>query len=303
MKPVLSEKSVSVAMATYNGARYLEEQLVSILSQTHPPDSIIICDDCSTDRTVEILHDFSLRYPSVQYTVNAERLGVIGNFKKAVSLANGDYIALSDQDDIWMPEKLEALVCEMNRIENADLPAIVFSDLSVIDSNGKPLNPSFWNELGHDGYRHCYQTLLFGNFLTGCTILMNRNMKPYFAAMPQNVLMHDAWLGLIAYSFGKVAEIRQPLVYYRKHENNTAYLPGYQKKNFYQRVGRHIKMLFAGHDYLEDQLGMVRDFFSQYGDELTGEQKQQTQKFLQLRGRSYLNKMIVFWRLFKPFRL
>lgn len=295
-----AHKTVSVVMATFNGALFLEKQIHSILAQSRMPVSIIICDDGSTDDTVAILKKFSNQYPVIKYFVNEERLGVIGNFKKAVSFANdADFIALSDQDDIWFPTKLEKLCEKMTSIDDGQAPAMVYSDLIVIDGNEKILNPSFWNELGHDGYRHNFQTLLFGNFVTGCTILMNQPMRHHFGRMPADVLMHDAWLALIAFSFGKVDSIREPLVQYRKHSTNAAFLNTYQKKKGTQKWIAHIKLLFTKNDYLTDQFQFVQMFMDAYGNLLKEEQAARVTIFLQLRNRSYLRKKLLFRSFFK----
>ena len=293
-------KTVSVVMATFNGALFLEKQMHSILQQSLMPVSIIICDDGSTDDTVNILKKFSNQYPIIKYFVNEERLGVIGNFKKAVSLASdADFIALSDQDDIWFPDKLEKLCENLSVIDDGQAPAMVYSDLVVIDGNEKILNPSFWNELGHDGYTHNFETLLFGNFVTGCTILMNQPMRNHFARMPADVLMHDAWLALIAFSFGKVDVIPEPLVKYRRHNTNAAFLTTYQKKNTIQKWLVHIKLLFTKNDYLKDQLQLVQMFMDAYGNLLKQEQAEKVNTFLQLRNRSYLRKKLLFKTFFK----
>ena len=304
MQPVIGggRKSIAIAMTTCNGERFLKEQLSSILAQTYPPSAIIICDDCSTDGTVGILRDFSAQYPLIQYTVNPSRIGVIENFKQVVSIAKADYIALSDQDDVWKPWKLAVLAEKMKEIESGNLPAMVFSDLEVIDSNRKILNPSFWNELGQDGYQHCFNTLLFGNFVTGCTILMNVRMQEHFAAIPSDALMHDAWLGLIAYSFGEVGEVKEPLVQYRRHDSNLAYLSTYRKKTFPERVMNHLKSLLAKNDFLEDQLSLVQKFHDRYNGRFTDQQQRLIREFLDLKHRSYLKKTIIFRAAFRPYR-
>ncbi len=305
MKPPFPHKTISVAMTTFNGARYLEEQVHSILNQTNPPIEIIISDDCSTDDTVQVIEKLKKQYPVIKYVVNEERLGVINNFKKAVSLTgDSDFIALSDQDDTWMPEKLQKLSERLAVINKADKPCMVYSDMVVIDDHKMIRNTSFWNELGQDGYRHCFETLLFGNFVTGCTILMNRKMREYFSEMPDHVFMHDAWLSLIAYALGTADEIREPLVKYRSHETNLVFSKNaYKKKTRIQRWLDHLKRVFVQNDFLVKQINLVEMFSEQYGHLLTLEQAGQVKIFLQLKNKSYLRKMMVFRRIFKVFWL
>ena len=125
--------SISVAMATYNGEKYLEEQLDSILSQSLLPSEIIVCDDQSTDGTRKILDKYQQK-GLLTYFVNHKRLGFIGNFKRAVSLTSPDhYIALSDQDDIWLPGKIQAAAELLLKVEVGQRPAMVYSDLILVD--------------------------------------------------------------------------------------------------------------------------------------------------------------------------
>ena len=114
----LKEKTVSVVMCTYNGAQYLKEQLDSIIGQTYPIHELIIQDDCSTDNTVAILKKYEADYPFVRLYVNEHNIGYNQNFKSAVMKATGDYIAISDQDDVWFPQKLER---QVNAIANYDI--------------------------------------------------------------------------------------------------------------------------------------------------------------------------------------
>lgn len=153
--------SISVAIATYNGEKYLEEQLDSILSQTLKPAEIIVCDDRSTDGTVKILEQYS-RKGLLSYYVNEHRLGFIGNFKKAVSLCSpANYIALSDQDDIWLPSKLKQAAEYLQKIDDAEHPVMVYSDLILVDQDKNIINYSFRDELGQAGYHYCLETPTF----------------------------------------------------------------------------------------------------------------------------------------------
>lgn len=297
----VSQKTIAVVMATYNGAAYLEDQLNSILSQTRMPDQLIICDDHSTDQTIAIIERYRQQYPFISYVINETRLGVVRNFRKAVLLAdNADYIALSDQDDVWMPGKLETLYREIQKQDDASLPVIVYSDLILTDSEGHIRNKSFWHELGHDGYTHCFETLLFGNFVTGCTVMMNRKMREHFIVMPDTVIMHDAWLGLVAYGVGRAIRVYAPLVRYRSHDNNVVFSKdAYKRKNKIQRIVDHIRLLFTKNDYLVKQLGLIGLFKEKYQTGLTKEQNEQVARFLAIKNRSYLRKFLFFRYVFR----
>lgn len=293
---------VFIAMATYNGERYLSKQLESILSQTIKPAQIVVSDDRSRDKTAGILEEYS-KSGLVKVSVNENNQGVIANFKNSVSLIDRPgYVALSDQDDIWVPEKLQVLWERLSAIDDGQTPAMVYSDLTVVDRNGRVLNPSFWNELGQDGYRHCLQTLLFGNFVTGCTVMMNEKMAEYLKTMPLDVPMHDAWLALIAFSFGKVDVEPKPLVHYRKHENNVAHNEGYRKPSRIQRWVRHIYSIVSGdNEYLGPELEIAEKFYNLFHNRLNSDQKGMFEKFLALRGRSFLVKKLAFRKAFRGY--
>lgn len=290
---------VSVVMATYNGAKYLSKQIQSLLQQTILPTEIIICDDASTDDTIAIIKQFS-SYPLIKYFINSSRLGVVGNFKKAVSLATpGHYIALCDQDDLWLPEKIEKSIIALSAIDDGHIPAMVYSDLILVSSHEEVLNPSFGNELGLNKYKHCLQTLLFGNFVLGCTVMMNRQMRELFADIPENKSFnHDAWITLIACSFGKISRLNQPYIKYRSHDNNVTFI-NHRKKNRIARLQYHLFSLFAKTDFLEEEIELIQTFYNQYQDRLSIEDKKMLQNFISLSRRPYLQKKIAFEIAFK----
>ena len=286
---------ISVVMTTYNGEQFLEQQINSVLLQTLQPSEIIVCDDGSTDDTVKILERFS-QHPGFTFYRNETRLGVVENFKKAVSFTTaGNYIALCDQDDIWLPEKLERSLSTLLQIEDPLLPSMVYSDLILIDDHNKIISHSVITELGHHKYRHCLETLLFVNFVLGCTILMNPKMKEFFADIPNNnTYHHDAWIALIAFTFGRIAMLDHPYIKYRKHGRNVTLKGGYRKRNFAKKIKDHTKAIFLKTDLLEVQLSMAGSFYEIYKDRLSAQHKKKITGLLKLTGRSYVRKKMAF---------
>ncbi len=284
---------VTVAMAACNGSKYLKEQVDSILSQTLPPSEIIVCDDLSSDGTVDILETYRAR-GVLRVVVNEKRLGYIGNFKKAVSLCTpGNYVALSDQDDIWLPGKIEAAMKKLLDIEEGSRPAMVYSDLILVDESQQLLNPSFRNELGQDGYKHCLETLLFGGFVNGCTMLMNPGMADYFSTIPEGKhTTHDTWIALIAYTFGKAGQVPEALIHYRRHSNNATDLLGLERKTRFQRLRMEIDSAFKKNDLFERELDCAGKFYDTFSEKLDPDQRKLILKFLKLNGRSYIGKKI-----------
>lgn len=204
---------VSIAMATYNGEKFLQEQLDSILSQTHSELEIIICDDRSSDATFAILEEYAIRDKRIKLFFNAENIGLVKNFEKALSLCNGGYIALADQDDIWEKEKISTLLRE---IGNASL---IHSDALLINAKGELLSSSYSQYSKKKLDKDIFSYIL-GNNVTGCTTLLSKDLLIYALPFPENILVHDWWLALCAYKHKGIVYCDKPLIQYRQHGGN-----------------------------------------------------------------------------------
>ena len=192
---------ISIALCTYNGAKYLEEQLESIALQTRVPDEMIICDDRSKDSTLEILRTFAARasFP-VNIFLNEKNLGSTKNFEKAINLCTGDIIFLADQDDVWYPDKLE-------KIEKLFLispsTGLVFTDAEVVDENLRPLGYTLWQSNAFNiKERNSFiqgkfiEVLLKRNVVTGSTMAFRSEFKKLFFPIP-DIWVHDGWIALL----------------------------------------------------------------------------------------------------------
>jgi glycosyltransferase involved in cell wall biosynthesis len=208
-------------MATYNGERWLDEQLQSIAKQTHPPDELIICDDRSTDATKEIISRFtqSSLFP-VRWSVNDQRLGPAQNFARAISLCTGDLIALADQDDLWHPDKLHRL---QTKFASDPSTALVFSDLRLIDQSSNPTGKTQWQLLGFNesSQRKARQgklleVLLKYNVVSGASLAFRSTLRDTVLPIPDH-WMHDEWISLIASATAHTALIEDTLQDYRIH--------------------------------------------------------------------------------------
>ena len=213
---------ISVAMATYNGARFLQQQLDSLYSQKRIPDEIIVCDDCSTDNTVNILEEYNKRY-GLEYYVNDTKLGVNGNFFKAISLCHGDYISICDQDDIWLPEKIEKCLETISEIENGS-PAVVSCESEDIDADGNLLS----NMKRHSNYYGYSRTLLYPKErCQGCSLFLNRELADYVLdkysqkAFTVDYIIYDAFIAYSGAMIGNKCDIGETLFLYRHHDNNV----------------------------------------------------------------------------------
>lgn len=202
---------ISVCMATYNGERYIKEQIQSILPQLNDGDELIVSDDGSTDNTLDIIFSFEcLKIKVLQGPQN----GLVSNFENAINAAKGDYIFLCDQDDIWLEDKVNVF-----KVAFDNGAKLVVSDCRVVDANAKIINESFFSlrnsQLGF------LPNLLRNGFL-GCCMAFNAELKPKILPFPKNIPMHDWWIGLVASLYGEVVLINQPLILYRRHGNNVS---------------------------------------------------------------------------------
>jgi len=230
---------ISVALCTYNGEKYLEEQLNSYLDQTFQPSEIIACDDGSVDKTLEILENFKIRSViPVHIYRNTTRLGFTKNFEKAISLCNGDFIALSDQDDVWLPDKAETLVNEFNKPENENVN-VIFTDMALVDGNLKSLNKTVWksfeffkvimSELNKKGYFKLLKER--GNFVAGASTMMRKKIVNKLIPFVDGAKnwYHDGQIALIAAKNNELRYLDKPLVLYRQHEGQTVSVEEYHQ--------------------------------------------------------------------------
>lgn len=203
---------ISVCMATYNGAKYIKQQMDSILSQLSDDDEVIVSDDGSTDGTLDIMESYHDKRIKVFH--HTPDRGPIGNFEYALTLASGDYLFLADQDDIWVDGRVkefmkvlesgewECVICNRNKIDkdgNVFLKEVAKSDFT---------KDSFFDVLIHNPY-------------IGCCMAFTRKHLDYCLPFPKNIAMHDIWIGLIAHLLGDVKFIPTPYHLYRRHGENT----------------------------------------------------------------------------------
>lgn len=224
---------ISIAMCTYNGAAYVAEQLESLARQTRLPDELVVCDDNSSDETLEIVEDFARRaaFPIRVYR-NPRNLRVIKNFERAISLCQGDIIALCDQDDVWLPEKLAHFEREFAASSEVGL---VFCDLEAVDEDLRPLGfrawQSGWVEFEENERRlfdegKALNVLLTRNVITGAAMAFRANLRPLLLPLPNigNEVLHDYWIGLMTASVARIKPINDTLVKYRIHTAQQASL-------------------------------------------------------------------------------
>lgn len=214
---------ITVLLAVYNGEKYLREQINSLLNQTVKDIKIIIRDDGSTDLSKDIIKEYREKYPFVITEICGEpQKSASGNFSQLLYNCDDDYIMFCDQDDVWMPQKIEKTLEAMKIAEGTDkkTPVLVHSDLTVTDADLNVISNSFFAFQKLYPQSITLSQLLVQNYVTGCTVMINRALKEKCKKIPETCIMHDWWLAIAAQIFGKIVCISQPLIYYRQHSNN-----------------------------------------------------------------------------------
>lgn len=224
-----TEASVEVVLATCNGEHFLEPQLESLASQSLRPKRVLVYDDCSTDGTVAILQRWALAQPNwIELLPSSSvRLGPIAAFQLLLQNSSAAYVALCDQDDLWLPQRLEQGLALLKTAEDTSpggskLPLLLHSDGQLIDAMNRNLNSTLWQWHGASARMPSLRRLALRNQVTGCTILLNRTLLRRALPIPPEAVMHDWWLALIACAYGGLIGCPEVLIKHRRHGANAS---------------------------------------------------------------------------------
>ena len=247
-------ENYDVILATYNGESYLIEQLKSIERQTLPPSHIYIGDDGSTDRTISIISEW-IKSSSVNSTFipSLKRpLGCLRNFERLLSISTATYVMLSDQDDIWHPHKAINLLRSIRTLEyqyGCNIPLLAYSDMQVVDSIENIVSPSYFNFQHINPYNNHWLKIALQNVVSGCACLINRKCIDLALPFPDEIVMHDWWLALVASKSGKVIYYPETTISYRQHQNNLV-----GAKSFSTLLLRRLAS-FSDHTFIDKHIG------------------------------------------------
>lgn len=244
------EKKVSVVMCTYNGAKYIREQLDSILNQTYPIFEIIIQDDCSTDETVEIIREYAGRYENIHLFQNEKSLGINRNFYSAMDKAQGDYIAISDQDDIWVTDKIEV---QMNAIGKAWLS----SGFSKPFTSGKGIKIHFDSRMPN-----CtLERMVYVGMTPGHTLLIKKELLEHIPDLDRwiDLYTYDKHLQIVAACYDKVQFCNKVLVHNRRHISAATYGPA---ENYQRTISNAWHSIFRTYALYKEVRPFMREYFS-----------------------------------------
>lgn len=288
-----------IVLASYNGEKYLREQIESLItcvekSKIGRIGKLVISDDNSQDSTTKILNDYKIKYPYIYICNNEYKRGVKGNFQNGLNMTTNDYVFLSDQDDVWISDKIEKSLHYMIKIEslNQELPVLILSNLNYVDEELQYLGS------GHDFLENDPESPIltsYRSFGQGCTMLLNRKLIEKSTPVPNEAVMHDWWFLLVASNFGKVKYIKSPLMNYRQHNDNVC---GGYKNNKINRFFDIAKQ----RNYINQVSKQSKLFLDKFNLEISDEPKKVHVFLSDIHNRNLLERLSFFKKIFPDVR-
>lgn len=299
----MHNSEVEILLATYNGERFVKPLLSSLLAQTYRSIRITIRDDGSQDNTLEIIKTMAEGDPRIHLLSDQSNLGVIGNFSHLLERAQGHYLMFADQDDVWLPEKVERTLEKMQEMEHRfgqERPLAVHSDLRVVDRHLNLLSSSFWSYAKlFPLHASCLNRLLVQNVVTGCTLMMNRPLAHLMRPIPDEAIQHDWWAALVAAAFGQIGVINEPTVLYRQHGSNILGASKFSALTYLvQRLSTPCEVFFK---YRAKNLSQTKAFLKRYHSLLSPGQLKMITAYCQLLEGRFLTHfhLILQYRFYK----
>lgn len=297
----MENQSVDIVLATFQGEKYIDQQIESILNQTWKDFRLFIRDDGSTDGTYALLQKWHLKDPRITLMPHDHlKMGAKKNFSELVRKTTADWVFFSDQDDIWEINKLEIFIKEFRTYAIEKTPLLFHSDLSLVDHSGHLLASSFWVYSGRKKVpKDSLNTLLVQNSVTGCAMAVNRSLINIAGEIPAEAVMHDAWYALVAAAFGKVIALETPLVRYRQHENNVI---GAKSYGFLRYLTQGIKKLRIRKSTLLPGFQQAEKFLECYRSLLPINTQRVVKAYLSLSKNNYVKSRFTLFRegFYKP---
>ena len=290
---------IYILLAAYNGEKFIREQIDSLLAQTVQDFKLFVSDDRSTDSTDAILRDYARAWPEkIFVSRRQENTGSPKhNFTRMMIEHKSDYVMLCDQDDVWLPDKIEKSLREMQAMERlygSDLPIAITTDLSVVDAELRLIAESCARFMNGDGVKTSLSSVIVQCPLTGCTAMYNRALADLIRAEPDYMVMHDWWLALAASAFGKIGRIPEPTVLYRQHgENNTGAKNMRSLKFIVYKMTHSEEMKSA----IDNTYTQARSFLEVYRDDLLEHQRQLLETYISVPGMNKWKRARTIWKL------
>lgn len=280
---------IDILLSTYNGSRYLQELMISIINQTYQNWQLHIRDDGSTDDTIDIIRNFAMQFPNQIIYINDHynNLGPSTSFSKLMEYSKANFIMFCDQDDIWLNNKVELTLEKMRLLEKEtpNKPILVHTDMTVVDKDLQVISDSFWSFQGLNPSYQSLNHLLVQNMVTGCTMMINKRLKELTYPIPDQAIMHDWWIALVASIYSGIHHVNVPSILYRQHGENTIGANRYSLHYLLTRFGKvneSIKRIIIQGEHLS----------SRYGDHLNNDQYKLIESFLSLIHKNRFTRLI-----------
>lgn len=296
---------IDILMAAYNGGRFIAEQIDSILAQTFQDFRLLIRDDGSSDNTPAIIEDYAQKYPDKIEIVHDDVVckSPAKNFMELLKHARADYVMFCDQDDYWLPYKLQVTIWHMKRTEHANpnKPVLVCSGMKLVDSELHSMGSIYLVDIPEK--RYSFRELLPSNCSAGCTQMMNRIMYQDLGEWRECIRLHDWWTMLYASAFGVIEHIPAVLMLYRQHENNVigAHTNKYKNdtgmKKLLGSLRKPVMNFMASRKIFYCDRDCIELFAERYHDKLSQVQQVQIREHLKLFGSNRLARLAAMHRL------
>ena len=276
--------TVEILLATYNGEKFLSEQLESILNQTHKNIKIVICDDGSTDNTNKIIEEYIKNHKNIFRRIEKspeEIRGAKESFGALIRSSTEDYVMFCDQDDVWLPNKIEATLTRMKNEEKksgSKTPILIHTDLLVVDEKLNVINHSFFKSQKIQNNNQTIAAAIIKNNVTGCTIMINKALISKIGKIPNAAIMHDWWLLLLGLTFGKILLVNEPLIKYRQHGKNTLGAKKEGIKGFAKQVQKILHEISTKGNPVNKYVNQFDEFYSLYSNSMPTEKKEEFKK-------------------------
>lgn len=301
----MSNATVDVLLAVYNGEPFLRPFLDSLVAQSFRDFRLVVSDNRSGDATASIIEEYRprLTHPILVLPQPGAFASAHANFARVTEAGEAPYVMFADADDVWHPDKIEKTVATMREAEQkygADSPVLIHSDLTVVDDKLRCLHRSFWRYQFIDPNRTALNQLLLQNCVTGCTVMLNRPLLEVGRPIPSEACAHDHWYALVACTFGHIVAVPESLIEYRQHAGNVT---GAKRWGARYIVDRASRLYTAGgaRETIGSNIAQARIFLSRFQGRLSMEQKLMVANFAAIRERGALSRrwMLVrnaFWK-------
>lgn len=295
---------IDVLLATFNGATYLPDLFESLEHQTYPDWRVVIRDDGSTDGTLSVIEEWAERHAERIRLLRdgRARLGPCANFAAVLDASDAPYFMFCDQDDVWLPNKMNLLFGSIRRIERQKgqhTPILAHSDLVIVDEYLNELHPSRWCRQGFHGSSSFYvrDQLMLQNCVTGCASIGNAALRKRASPIPTEAFMHDWWVALVAAYMGELIENETPTVLYRQHQKNVV---GTKNPRLFAVIARFLQRPSAAVERtrrtIEKTQSQAGAFAKQFSDSLDTESYNKFMEYAKLREKNFLKRKLFLFR-------